>query len=53
MDEMNLRNYAYLGDAVWELFIRKKTKNVLLWFDCSNISLTFALIVCVYDEMKY
>ena len=25
MDEMNLRNYAYLGDAVWELFIRKKT----------------------------
>lgn len=25
MDEMNLRNYAYLGDAVWELFIREKT----------------------------
>jgi ribonuclease-3 family protein len=25
MDEINLRNYAYLGDAVWELFIRKKT----------------------------
>jgi len=28
---MNLRNYAYLGDAVWELFIReitiKKTQN--------------------------
>lgn len=22
---MNLRNYAYLGDAVWELFIRNKT----------------------------
>ena len=22
---MNLRNYAYLGDAVWELHIRKKT----------------------------
>lgn len=22
---MNLRNYAYLGDAVWELFIREKT----------------------------
>lgn len=25
MEELNLRNYAYLGDAVWELFIRKKT----------------------------
>jgi ribonuclease-3 family protein len=25
MKEMNLRNYAYIGDAVWELFIRKKT----------------------------
>lgn len=25
MEEMNLRNYAYLGDAVWELFIRKIT----------------------------
>lgn len=22
---MNLKNYAYLGDAVWELFIREKT----------------------------
>ena len=25
MEEINLRNYAYLGDAVWELFIRGKT----------------------------
>jgi len=25
MEEINLRNYAYLGDAVWELFIREKT----------------------------
>lgn len=25
MDEINLRNYAYLGDAVWELFVREKT----------------------------
>ena len=25
MDEMNLRNYAYLGDAVWELYVREKT----------------------------
>ena len=25
MDEMNLRNYSYIGDAVWELFIREKT----------------------------
>lgn len=22
---MNLRNYAYIGDAVWELYIREKT----------------------------
>ena len=25
MEEMNLKNYAYIGDAVWELHIRKKT----------------------------
>jgi ribonuclease III family protein len=25
MDELNLRNYAYLGDAVWELFVREGT----------------------------
>ena len=25
MEEINLRNYAYLGDAIWELFIRQKT----------------------------
>lgn len=25
MEEINLRNYAYLGDAVWELFIRDIT----------------------------
>lgn len=25
MEEINLRNYAYLGDAVWELFIREIT----------------------------
>jgi len=25
MKELNLRNYAYLGDAVWELFIREAT----------------------------
>lgn len=28
MEEMNLRNYAYLGDAVWELFIREKTIHI-------------------------
>lgn len=25
MEEINLRNYAYLGDAVWELYIREIT----------------------------
>lgn len=25
MTEMHLRNYAYLGDAVWELYIREHT----------------------------
>lgn len=25
MEEMNLKNYAYIGDAVWELYIREKT----------------------------
>lgn len=25
---MNLRNYAYLGDAVWELYIREKTVRI-------------------------
>ena len=28
MEEMNLRNYAYLGDAVWELHIRRKTVKI-------------------------
>lgn len=28
MEEMNLRNYAYLGDAVWELFVREKTTKI-------------------------
>lgn len=28
MQEINLRNYAYLGDAVWELFIREKVINI-------------------------
>lgn len=28
MEEMNLRNYAYIGDAVWELHIRKKTAHL-------------------------
>lgn len=25
MEEINLKNYAYLGDVVWELFIREIT----------------------------
>ena len=25
MPEINLRNYAHLGDAVWELFVREHT----------------------------
>ena len=25
MEEISLRNYAYLGDAVWELFVREIT----------------------------
>ena len=25
MEELHLRNYAYIGDAVWELYIRNKT----------------------------
>lgn len=25
---MNLRNYAYIGDAVWELFVREKTVKI-------------------------
>lgn len=25
MEEMYLRNYAYLGDAVWELYVRENT----------------------------
>ncbi|MFI3301035.1 MAG: ribonuclease III domain-containing protein [Candidatus Gastranaerophilales bacterium] len=25
MEEIHLRNYAYFGDAVWEIFIRKQT----------------------------
>lgn len=25
MEEMHIRNYAYLGDAVWELWVREHT----------------------------
>ncbi len=25
MEELNLRNYAHIGDAVWELFVREYT----------------------------
>ena len=25
MQEMNLRNYAYIGDAIWEVFVREHT----------------------------
>lgn len=25
MEELHLRNYAYIGDAVWEVYIREKT----------------------------
>lgn len=25
MYDMNLKNYAYIGDALWELFIRERT----------------------------
>lgn len=28
MEDMNLKNYAYIGDAVWELFIREKTVRI-------------------------
>ena len=27
MEELNLRSYAHLGDAVWELFVREYTVN--------------------------
>lgn len=35
MEEINLRNLAYLGDAVWELYIRKKT--ILLTSNAKNL----------------
>lgn len=35
MEEMNLRNYAYLGDAVWELFVRERT--VLMTSNSKNL----------------
>ncbi len=25
MSELNIKNYAHIGDAVWELFVREKT----------------------------
>lgn len=25
MNELNIKNYAHIGDAVWELFVREKT----------------------------
>ncbi len=34
-NEINLRNYAYLGDAVWELYIREKT--ILMTNNAQNL----------------
>lgn len=28
MEDMNLKNYAHIGDAVWELYIREKTVRI-------------------------
>lgn len=28
MEELNLRNYAHLGDAIWELWVREVTTNL-------------------------
>ena len=28
MEELNLRNYAHLGDAIWELWVRETTTNL-------------------------
>lgn len=34
-NEINLRNYAYLGDSVWELYVREKT--ILITNNAKNL----------------
>lgn len=57
MDDMNLRNYAYLGDAVWELFIREitiqKTQNAKelhkMTTDMVNLKIQHELLIKIQD----
>lgn len=48
METMNLKNYAYIGDAVWELKIRSKT--ILMTNNARNLhKLTTAQVNATYQ----
>lgn len=59
MEELNLRNYAYLGDAVWELFVREimilRTQNAkelhLITTDKVKASFQNEILLSIYDVL--
>ena len=59
MEELSLRNYAHIGDAVWELFIREytvyKTQNAKLLHKLTTervrASYQAELLQLIYDEL--
>lgn len=59
MEELNLRNYAHLGDAVWELFVREitvlKTQNAKelhkLTTDKVNAKYQHELLLKIQDKL--
>lgn len=61
MEEINLRNYAYLGDAVWELFVRDitvfKTQNAKelhkITTDRVNANFQHDLLIKIQDLLTH
>jgi len=59
MEEINLRNYAYIGDAVWELFVRNitilRTQNAndlhKITTDRVNAKFQHDLLMHIQDEL--
>lgn len=60
MEEISLRNYAYLGDAVWELFVRNitalKTQNShelhKITTEKVNAKFQHELLICIQEMLS-
>ncbi|MBE7712401.1 MAG: ribonuclease III [Cyanobacteria bacterium SIG26] len=50
MENINLRNLAYLGDAIWELHIRQKT--ILITNNAKKLHLTTTNLVKTHTQSE-